>query len=246
MTTTDRLLAAARADLGYRERADGTTKHGSWYVRNKPAPEVFASAPWCQMGVSFWANEARIPQDVIPRMAYTPWAADWFRDRGLFTQTPRPGDIVWFDWAGSKNIAAIDHVGLVEAVLADGRVVTIEANTGNAVRRHTRSRECIAGFGRWKRATSKPASKPKPKPAPNPTEAAVKRLPTLKQGDKGWHVKTLHYLLIARDYAGLDGVDDTVFTPAHTAGVRGLQDAAGLKVTGVVDDPTWAALLRVA
>ncbi|GAA3416258.1 peptidoglycan recognition protein family protein [Streptosporangium vulgare] len=92
----------------------------------------------------------------------------------------------------------------------------------------------------------------KPEPV-NPTEVAVKKLPTLRIGDGKdgkdpirWHVKTMHYLLLARDYGGLDGLNDTVFSEEHENGVKGLQDAAGMKPTGVVDDATWALLLRVA
>jgi hypothetical protein len=87
---------------------------------------------------------------------------------------------------------------------------------------------------------------PTPKPQPNPTEDAVKKLPTLRQGDKGWDVKTMHHLLIARDYGGLEGVDDTTFTPAHTAGIKGLQQAAGIEVDGICGINTWSVLLRVA
>ncbi|GII63531.1 hypothetical protein Skr01_36160 [Sphaerisporangium krabiense] len=83
-------------------------------------------------------------------------------------------------------------------------------------------------------------------PAPDPTEVIVKKLPVLRQGDKGWDVKTLHYLLLARDYGGLDGVDDTVFTPAHAEGVRGLQAAAGIEADGIVGPKTWPVLLRLS
>ncbi|WP_326642843.1 peptidoglycan-binding domain-containing protein [Streptosporangium sp. NBC_01755] len=93
----------------------------------------------------------------------------------------------------------------------------------------------------------------KPKPVPNSTEVMVKKLPTLKLGDGKddkdpirWHVKTLHYLLLARDYGGLDGLNDTVFSEEHENGVKGIQDAAGKKPTGIVDKDTWALLLRVA
>ncbi|WP_236051998.1 CHAP domain-containing protein [Nonomuraea cypriaca] len=37
--------------------------------------------------------------------------------------------MVFFDWSGSKNIPAIDRVGVVESVHKDGTVVTIEGNT---------------------------------------------------------------------------------------------------------------------
>ncbi|MEU4410779.1 N-acetylmuramoyl-L-alanine amidase [Streptosporangium sp. NPDC023963] len=94
-------------------------------------------------------------------------------------------------------------------------------------------------------------AKPPAKPV-NPTEVMVKQLPTLKIGDGRkdndplkWDVKTLHYLLLARDYGGLEGLDDTVFTEAHANGVKGLQAAAGLKQDGICGPLTWAVLLRV-
>ncbi|MFF4417110.1 N-acetylmuramoyl-L-alanine amidase [Streptosporangium sp. NPDC001559] len=97
------------------------------------------------------------------------------------------------------------------------------------------------------------AEKPAPIPVSNPTEATVKKLPTLQLGDGRkdddplkWHVKTMHYLLLARDYALDPKVDDTVFGPAHEAGVKGLQTAAGLKADGIVGPLTWPVLLRVA
>jgi hypothetical protein len=56
---------------------------------------------------------------------------------------------VFFDWDGSNSIGQIDHVGLIERVLPDGRIQTIEANTGGgagAVLRRVRGPEVVAGF----------------------------------------------------------------------------------------------------
>lgn len=85
-----------------------------------------------------------------------------------------------------------------------------------------------------------------PKPAPDPTEALVKKLPTLGEGDTGWDVKTVHHLLLARDAKGLATVDPTRFTAAHTAAVRIIQRDAGVTVDGLVGGQTWSVLLRVA
>ncbi|MFD0885238.1 peptidoglycan-binding protein, partial [Streptosporangium algeriense] len=96
----------------------------------------------------------------------------------------------------------------------------------------------------WVRAGApRPAEK---KPTPTLEEALVKKLPVLKKGDRGWDVKTVHYLLLARDCANIDGRDDTVFTTAHEQGVRGLQAAAGITVDGIVGPATWPVLLRIA
>ncbi|WP_067184657.1 CHAP domain-containing protein [Microtetraspora niveoalba] len=242
MATSNDVLRIARAQLGTGERSDGTSIYGSWYAR-LVKNQAFAAAPWCQAFVSWVAREAGIPTSVIPNGAWTVAVADWFAKQGQFSQTPHPGDIVWFDWQGSKNVPAIDHVGFVESILSDGRIVTIEGNTANAVRRRVRSRSCIAGFGHWARTTATP--KPAPKPVLTPTEVFVKQLPTLKPGTKGWHVKTVVHLLAARDYAVGPGVDDTVLSPAVVERLRAFKKAAGLPEGDTVDLDTWAKLLRL-
>lgn len=234
----DLVLAVARRELGTGERADGSSKYGAWYDRAKDV-RGFSAAPWCQVFQGWIANEAGLPETAFPRLAYTPYAVEWFKCRGRWGAKPKVGALVYFNFPGGDFV---DHVEIVEAVRNDGSIVTIGGNVANAVRRQVR-RSNIAGYGYPDYGTdTKPT---KPKPVPNPTEVMVKKLPTLKQGDKGWHVKTLTYLLAARDYAIDPAVDDTVFTEAHTNGVKGIQDAAGLKKSGVVDGPTWAALLKV-
>ena len=39
--------------------------------------------PWCMMFISWCAEKAGIGRDIIPKMAYVPYAADFFRKRGL-------------------------------------------------------------------------------------------------------------------------------------------------------------------
>ncbi|SEN87519.1 CHAP domain-containing protein [Nonomuraea pusilla] len=242
-STRDRMLSACRKHIGYQERPDGWTRFGQWYA-DRHGNQAFARAPWCAAGLSYVAATLGLGK-VVGEFAYTPSWAAWFRDNGRWHQSPKAGDLVFFDWQGTKNIPAIDHVGIVEAVLRDGRVVTIEFNTANACMRRVRSRATIAGFGR-PAYPDVPVKPSKPKPV-NPTEVAVKKLPTLKRGDKGWHVKTLTYLLMARDFAiDVEAIDDTTFTAYHEQGVKGIQAAAGIKTDGVVGPQTWAALLRVA
>jgi surface antigen len=68
-------------------------------------------------------------------------------DYGLsVTDTPRPGDLVAFDWDGNGDFAYGNrHIGLVASVGKDGRVRTIEGNTslpkggGDGVARKARS-----------------------------------------------------------------------------------------------------------
>ncbi|MFE3452368.1 CHAP domain-containing protein [Nonomuraea sp. NPDC059194] len=245
------MLAAARKSLGLSGRPNYITRD---YAKRHGG--AFLDAPWCAMSVTYWARLSGNGKAVLPDgdRAYTVWFAEDGRDMGRWHAGTtanikahcKPGAVVFMDWDGTDSISRIDHVGIVEKVLPDGRVQTIEGNTGDACKRRVRSASVIAGF--WNPPyTGSPPSKPapKPKPEPNPTEVLVKQLPTLREGDKGWHVKTMHYLLAARDYAIDDSVDDTTFTAYHEQGIRGIQDAAGIKVDGVCGPQTWAALLRV-
>ena len=87
---------------------------------------------------------------LIPKHAYTPSGAAWFRERGQWGTQPRIGAIVYFQWPSMNRIA---HVGIVESVRGDGGVVVIEGNTdskggrtGGKVMRQVR-RANIAGYG---------------------------------------------------------------------------------------------------
>lgn len=136
--TADQVLAIARGELGEGEHPPGSNrnKYTQWYGLD---------GPWCDMFVSWCADRAGAA-GVIGKFAYTPYHAQWFKDHGRWGGEPRKGAIVFFDWAGSRSIAAIDHVGIVEAVRGNGSIVTLEGNTEDLVRRRVRA-SGIAGFG---------------------------------------------------------------------------------------------------
>ncbi|MFG1873406.1 CHAP domain-containing protein [Sphaerisporangium sp. NPDC049003] len=238
MTTKpdQRLVEIIRGELGYRERAsDHWTKFGAWYEQTKPAPG-FAEGAWCQMLISWAADKAGIPQTVIPRMAYTPAAAMWFKARGRLGHEPRPYALVFFDWGGSRSDPnKIDHVGIVTAVLSDGRFRTLEGNTSNQLQEHTRST-----FGAFFAYPDYAAA------ATDPTEVLLSKLPLIKPGAEGWHAKTIFYLLKARGFGKY--LDDTRLDPTRYTGevvacVVRLQKSEGLKPDGEVGEKTWPKLL---
>ena len=74
--------------------------------------------------------------------------ANWLRGEGRYVTptegTPRPGDLVFFDW---ERDGELDHIGIVESVTADGRVHTIEGNADGAVRQRDYAASQIAGYG---------------------------------------------------------------------------------------------------
>jgi surface antigen len=144
------MLNTARSELGVVEgpRSNETPYNDWYYGRNVHG----ASYPWCATFVSWVAYMAGCG-DLVPKHAYTPAGAQWFKDRGQWHDTPQVGDIVFFKWrvAGVLRIA---HVGIVEGVRPDGSIVSIEGNTdaaggrtGGKVMRQIR-RANIAGYGR--------------------------------------------------------------------------------------------------
>lgn len=115
--------------------------------------------PWCDISVSYWAAHSG-NDSVVGKFAYTVAHAQWFRDRGQWHSDVagiRRGDIVFFDWSGTNNLAAIDHVGLVTGTGAGGAVYTIEGNTANVCARRVRYAASIAGYGRPSHAVPTPA-----------------------------------------------------------------------------------------
>ena len=121
------IVEVARSQLGN----IGGLPYWSWYG--------FGSrVEWCACFVSWCANECGyIENGIIPKYAYCPTGADWFKDRGQWAErdiTPEPGMIIFFDWArGGRQDGVTDHTGIVEKV-ENGRVYTIEGNSGNACR----------------------------------------------------------------------------------------------------------------
>ena len=121
------IVDVARSQLGN----VGGQPYWSWYG--------FGSrVEWCACFVSWCANECGyIENGIIPKYAYCPTGADWFKDRGQWAErdiTPEPGMIIFFDWArGGRQDEETDHTGIVEKV-ENGRVYTIEGNSGNACR----------------------------------------------------------------------------------------------------------------
>ncbi|GGT05929.1 hypothetical protein GCM10010156_74370 [Planobispora rosea] len=140
-----RVVSTALSKVGEGEAADGTSFYGKWYD-GYTKQKGFAAAPWCDMFLA-WVAVQHGAQDQMGIYAYTPWHAQWFKKQGRFDTKPRVGDLVFFDWGGSKNISAIDHIGMVTGVNPDGTVSTVEGNVSDKVVTRKRSMNTIVGFG---------------------------------------------------------------------------------------------------
>lgn len=149
MTAVERLLAMARAEIGYLEKATNaqldskTANAGSAnytkYARDLDALGVYHAAKngfaWCDIFVD-WCFVHTFGLETALRMTGQPKggygagcteSANYYRRMGRFYQSsPQPGDQIFF--AGKSGMS---HTGIVERV-ANGRVYTIEGNTSGA------------------------------------------------------------------------------------------------------------------
>lgn len=140
------LIKTAESQLGYTEQPGGHTKFGHWYQATHATQPGYANAAWCDMFIS-WAATQTGQADAVGQFAWTPDHAQWYKDQGAWGGTPAPGAIVFFDWDGSDDIAAIDHVGLVKDVLGPATVRTIEGNIDDQVVTKIRDHATIVGYG---------------------------------------------------------------------------------------------------
>lgn len=104
-------------------------RYWSWYGFD-------SEVEWCGCFVSWVAGQCGyLDSGAVPKFSLCSDGVEWFSIRGRFedgSYVPVAGDIIFFDWEEDGNV---DHVGIIENV-ENGRVHTIEGNSGNAVKRH--------------------------------------------------------------------------------------------------------------
>lgn len=150
MTGAEKLLAAARRELGTRESPAGSNrvKYNTAYYGREVSGDSY---PWCCVFLWWCFREAGLGGLFYGggRTASCGVLADWARRNGRFTERDyRPGDLVFLRFSGS----VIRHIGVVEWVNGDGSLITIEGNTGalsdangGQVQRRTRAARDAAG-----------------------------------------------------------------------------------------------------
>ena len=112
----------------------GGEPYWSWYGFD-------SHVEWCACFVSWCANECGyIDTGVIPKYAGCVNGVQWFKDRSQWLDNsaePAPGMIIFFDWDDENGQDGLsDHTGIVEKV-ENGRVYTIEGNSGDSVRQNS-------------------------------------------------------------------------------------------------------------
>ncbi|MGW2666152.1 peptidoglycan-binding protein [Nocardia tengchongensis] len=232
--TAESMLAECKKHVGYTEYENNGSTFGEWYGMNHQ--------PWCDMFVSYCADKSG-NADVIGRFAYTVYHAQWFQQRGQWRpgttaacNTAQPGDIVFFDFDGTDDIGAIDHVGVVVKSLGNGRIRTIEgnANKGTPMDRcdyFERTAGVIAGFGR-----------PRYEREPIVFVDGVPQYPghLITEGSVGEAVELIQKQLNTVAATGLD--IDGEFGSLTTSAVVAFQAGHELEADGQVGPLTWSKL----
>jgi hypothetical protein len=208
-----------------------------WY-RQRNGNAYAGNFPWCDATITRAAFDSGNYDAVCfgTDYAYTVAHAARFNQakqwtamtNGILKSGIRRGDIVFFDWNGSSEIGAIDHVGIVTSVSSDGQYVyTIEGNTANVCARRVRVVHDIAGFGRPKypsvggTTTSTPAR----------YQVTINGLP-YGYGAKGAHVTAVGEALVKAGFGKhyTDGPGPT-WSDADTRNYSEFQQSLGLKGT---------------
>jgi hypothetical protein len=121
MGQKEEFLKVAQAEIGTAEGPkENETKYGAFTKHN--------FQPWCGSYIMWCAAQVKLK---LPNVVYTPAGVAGFQGLGSWanaaTATPKPGDIVFFDFV--EGGAPIEHVGIVLKDNLDGTVTTIEGNT---------------------------------------------------------------------------------------------------------------------
>ena len=132
-----------------------------------------ATTPWCAaFAMNLMRDHGVLDLDGLKNPNYCPEIKNWASSKGNYGQAgkynPKPGDAILFDW---ERNGETDHIGIVEKVV-DGKVYTIEGNSGDAVRRKTYplNSGVIDGYVKGKNDAAQTRT---PAPAPNRTPAGV-------------------------------------------------------------------------
>lgn len=123
------LISTALSQLDYEEGAQGYSQYGQWYGVPR--------GDWCDMFVSWCANQAGLSTSVFPRSAgCTTHVRLFSKNSPYYTSAarggnyiPQQGDVIFFyNYPKYPNANVVRHIGIVLCV-ENGYVFTIEGNT---------------------------------------------------------------------------------------------------------------------
>ena len=126
-----KMVALAQAEVGQAEQPPGSNDSPR-ISQYRSATAGSGVGPWCAYFVSWAAQQAGSPiGEQGQGFGSVAAVMDWGQRTGRALpagSTPQPGDLIV--WGGR-------HIGMVESVLPDGRIQTIEGNSSDQVARRT-------------------------------------------------------------------------------------------------------------
>ena len=243
MSDIDRLIAAARAELGVKESPPNSN-------RVKYCTEYGVVTAWCVIfvwwlfrlcGLSHLFYGGGKCASCSQLMAWAKSHKQWV------TKGYKRGDLLLYDWNGDGKP---EHIGLCVSV-SGGQVTAIEGNTsvgnnsdGGEVMTRVRSISSVLGAVR-------PAYGASTAPATSTLTTGggmvMVEMRIISKGSTGAEVKTLQRLLYAQGYKGKDGKAlsaDGDFGTNTDFAFRAYQKAQKLNVDGKCGPAIWNRLLR--
>ncbi len=219
------VIDTAKAENGTKENppTSNKTKYGEWYGMN--------GVPWCAIFVSWVFDKAGYALGRIDSPKgyhYCPSAFNFWKSKNQLTSSPKPGDIVLYDWNGD---GLSDHTGIFVQWVQQGSTFTAwEGNTsfdnqsdGGQVMLRTRQVQTVKAFV-------------------NPGvygDGFVSLSTVLKKGDQGAEVTHIQKWLYDLKYViTVDGD----FGAATEKVIKQFQKEHGLDISGVVNEIVRGAI----
>ena len=259
MTETElrqKVVATAKKYLGCKESDGSHRKIIDRYNSHKPLARGYAmkyTDAWCATFVSAVSIELGLT-DIMPTECGCPQMIALYQKLGRWQEnenyTPKPGDVIFYDWqdgtdyVATDNKGSPDHVGIVVSV-SGGVITVIEGNKDDAVGTRTvkRNGRYIRGYGLPNYSSKVTADKP----ASGGSGSAKKKCPyaepvkNIKYGSKGIGVKWVQWYL---NQTGERLTVDGAFGALTKAAVLRFQKKRGLATDGIVGPKTRAALRK--
>lgn len=220
--TAKDFLTVIRGEVGYVEGENNWTKYGEWTGAQ--------NSPWCGQFISWCLNRAEVPGDWRGADSQSDVSAAlerWHIKKRIVT-TPRPGDLVFFNWPNGEYV---DHMGATIDVInwEQGILITGEGNASDGVRIKTRYAENVIAFAR---------------PYFNAPEVITERERILQSSVLIRRGMDNHARLIKALQRVLKIKDDGIFGPKTEKAVKEFQEAHHLVPDGIVGPLTKIALAR--
>jgi hypothetical protein len=138
------IVAAAAAEVGQAEQPPGSNDSARIAQYRSATAGAPGPGPWCAYFASWACRQAGAPvgnngEGFGSVDALYAWAQSAGRAEPVGNgYTPRPGDLIVWD----------EHIGIVESVLPNGSIQTIEGNSSDRVSRRTHPAGDAVGFVR--------------------------------------------------------------------------------------------------